>query len=204
MKAIMIEFTIAAAKGYEDDEPNWKYIDTASTCAEAMRKFSDCTGYPIIDFHIQTTWDSGAITRVPVFGGPEEKLTNEGRWVRTDQAPELDHILERECARANYTVRLRRLLDNWFSKEVPLVPSDLDIAHFVDRGEYVFRFKHEEAAEVFASILIDAGAMILGHTQVVVEGEVRFCVTALEKNLKNLRGLDMVPHPLTVKDRITN
>lgn len=79
MKAIMIEFAVAA--GTYDGETNWKYVNNFSDCDAALTAFKSVQDYPVVEFHLVTTWDDGTITRVPVFGGPEEKLTGEGGWV---------------------------------------------------------------------------------------------------------------------------
>lgn len=77
-------FTIAAAKNYDYDfdphgSPDWKYIDQADNAAEAVEKFNSVRGYPIVEFHLESTWSDGSKTRTPVFGGLEEKL-KDGRW----------------------------------------------------------------------------------------------------------------------------
>lgn len=77
--AIKIEFCIAAGK-YEDDDINWKYIDNATDCADALAKFQSVRDYPAVEFHIETHWSDGSRTRMPVFGiGYEEKLVD-GVW----------------------------------------------------------------------------------------------------------------------------
>lgn len=84
-QAIKTEFCIAAAKSFDYDEatgrdfPNWSYIDDATDCVEALKKFNLVRSYPIVEFHLETTFDDGSRIRVPVFGGVTEKLVN-GRW----------------------------------------------------------------------------------------------------------------------------
>lgn len=84
-KVTNIEFCIAAAKDQDYDEklnrfmPDWKVIDSTKDCAEAMEKFRSVSDYPIVEFHIETTFDNGTRIRVPVFGGITEKLIN-GLW----------------------------------------------------------------------------------------------------------------------------
>ncbi len=84
LKALL--FTIAAAKDFDYDIdpsgiPDWKYIDDADNAADAVAKFNSARDYPIVYFHVESEWSDGSRTRVPVFGGPEEKLVD-GRWVQ--------------------------------------------------------------------------------------------------------------------------
>lgn len=83
MKAHKIMFCIAAGKLEQQNgtqEVNWKYIDLAEDCADAMAKYRSCTGYHVVEFHIETHWDDDTVTRVPVFGGQMEKLGADGIW----------------------------------------------------------------------------------------------------------------------------
>lgn len=85
-QVIKTEFSIAAAKDFDQDEktgrtsPDWKYIDTATECADALAKFNSVSSYPIVEFHLETTFDDGSCIRVPVFGGLTEMLVN-GIWI---------------------------------------------------------------------------------------------------------------------------
>lgn len=85
-QAVKTEFCIAAAKDFNYDEktgrdfPDWKYIDTATDCADAIAKFNTVRSYPIIEFHLETTFDDGSCIRVPVFGGLTESLVK-GVWI---------------------------------------------------------------------------------------------------------------------------
>jgi hypothetical protein len=84
-KKTRVEFTINAAKDYDYDDqsgrsnPDWKVCDQATDCADAMRKFESVRDYPIVEFHIETTFADGERIRVPVFGGVTERLVN-GIW----------------------------------------------------------------------------------------------------------------------------
>lgn len=79
-------FTINAAKDYDYDEesgrsmPDWKVCDEATDCTTAMEKVHSVRDYPIVEFHIETTFDDGTRIRVPVFGGLTERLVN-GIWI---------------------------------------------------------------------------------------------------------------------------
>jgi hypothetical protein len=84
-------FTIAAAKSYHEatsdfphhDVPDWKVIDDADNVLDAVEKFNSVRDYPIVEFHLESTWSDGSRTRVPVFGGLEEQLVN-GQWRQTN------------------------------------------------------------------------------------------------------------------------
>lgn len=78
-KAIKIEFCIAAGK-HDGDDINWKVLDTATSCGDALAKFASVSDYPVVEFHIETHWSDDNVTRVPVFGGPEEALGSDGIW----------------------------------------------------------------------------------------------------------------------------
>lgn len=83
MKAISIEFCIAGGKMEDNNgvtEVNWKVVDQATDCADAMEKYRSCIGYHVVEFHVETTWSDGTLTRVPVFGGPMERLGADGLW----------------------------------------------------------------------------------------------------------------------------
>lgn len=89
-KVTSIQFCIAAAKDFDYDEesgrstPDWKVIDSATDCADAMQKFQSVRDYSIVEFHIESTFDDGSCIRVPVFGGITEKLVN-GIWVNENE-----------------------------------------------------------------------------------------------------------------------
>lgn len=83
--ATKLVFTIGAAKDFNYDEhgystPDWKVLDEADNCKEAAEKFHSVRDYPIVEFHLETTWSDGSRTRAPVFGGIEEVLDANGRW----------------------------------------------------------------------------------------------------------------------------
>jgi len=79
-KAIKIEFSIAAGK-MDGGEVNWNYIDSATDCTSALEKHKSCNGYPVVEFHVETTWSDGTLTRAPAFGGGvTEELCADGIW----------------------------------------------------------------------------------------------------------------------------
>lgn len=80
-----MKFSIAAAKDFDYSEehgsvPDWKYLDEADSCKEAMEKFATCKGYPIVELHLETTWDDGTRTRVDLLNANFEEVLVDGRW----------------------------------------------------------------------------------------------------------------------------
>ena len=83
MKANSIEFCISAGKLEQSNgtqEVNWKYVDNALNCIEAMEKYHACIGYDVVELHLEMMWSDGTKTRVSPFGGPLERLGADGKW----------------------------------------------------------------------------------------------------------------------------
>ncbi|MNL44264.1 hypothetical protein D3C87_1668270 [compost metagenome] len=64
-----------------ESSPNWSYLDTFASFAEAKAAFHrNCRSYPITEFYVEITYAGGRRERHDEAGGPVLVLVN-GRWV---------------------------------------------------------------------------------------------------------------------------